>query len=119
MYGPLVMAYMGDNIYEKYVREYLIKKGISKVGELQETSLKYVSARSQKKHLERLINDNFLTEEELEIVKWGRNAKGTKSKTTDIITYRLATGLETLIGTLYFSKKEERITEIMNYILGE
>ena len=41
MHGPLVMAYMGDNIYEKYVREYLINKGITKVGELQNESLKY------------------------------------------------------------------------------
>ncbi len=119
MHNPLVMAYMGDNIYEKYVREYLINKGITKVGELQNESLKYVSAKSQRKHLERLINDNILNDEELEIVKWGRNAKGTKSKSTDIITYRLATGLEALIGTLYFDKKEDRIKTIMNYILGE
>ncbi len=119
MHGPLVMAYMGDNIYEKYVREYLINKGITKVGELQNESLNYVSAKSQRKHLERLMDNNFLTEEEIEIVKSGRNAKGTKSKSTDIITYRLATGLECLIGTLYFSKKEKRIEEIMKFILGE
>ena len=96
MHGPLVMAYMGDNIYEKYV-----------------------SAKSQRKHLERLIDNNYLTEEELEIVKWGRNAKGTKNRSTDIVTYRIATGLETLIGTLYFAKKIERIEEIMKFILGE
>ena len=119
MHGPLVMAYMGDNIYEKYVREYLINKGITKVGELQNESLKYVSAKSQRKHLERLIDNNFLTEEELEIVKWGRNAKGTKNRSTDIVTYRIATGLEALIGTLYFAKKIERIEEIMKFILGE
>ncbi len=119
MHGPLVMAYMGDNIYEKYVREYLINKGITKVGELQQESLKYVSAKSQRKHLERLIDNNFLTEEELEIVKWGRNAKGTKNKSTDIVTYRIATGLETLIGTLYFDNKIERIDKIMKFILGE
>ncbi len=119
MYGPLVCAYMGDTIYEMYVREYLVKKGITKVGELQQGSLSYVSANSQRRHLERLTNDNFLTEEELEIVKWGRNAKGTKSKSTDIITYRLATGLEALIGRLHFDNKDNRIKEIMNYILGE
>ena len=119
MHGPLVMAYMGDNIYEKYVREFLINKGISKVGELQQESLKYVSAKSQRKHFERLVNNNFLTEEELEIAKWGRNAKGTKNRSTDIVTYRIATGLETLIGTLYFNKNNRRIEEIMNFILGE
>ena len=55
----------------------------------------------------------------MEIVKWGRNAKGAKSKHADIVTYRLATGLETLIGKLYFDNKQERIKEIMNFILGE
>jgi len=117
--NPLVMAYMGDNIYEKYIREYLINQGISKIGELQSKSLDYVSAKSQRRHLERLIDNNFLTEEEIDIIKWGRNAKGHKSKTTDIITYRLSTGLEALIGKLYFEKKEDRIKEIMNFIIGE
>ncbi len=119
MYGPLVCAYMGDTIYEMFVREYLVKQGITKVGELQQKSLDYVSAKSQRKHLERLINDNILTNQELEIVKWGRNAKGTKSKSTDIITYRFATGLEALIGKLHFDNKDSRIKEIMKYILGE
>ena len=63
--------------------------------------------------------DNFLTEEELDIVKWGRNAKGAKTKHTDIVTYRLATGLEALIGKLYFAGKNERIKEIMDFIVGE
>lgn len=117
--SPLVLAYMGDTIYEQYVRERLIRQGIAKIGELQQKSLDYVSAKSQRKHLERLENNNFLTDEELEIVKWGRNAKGAKSKHADIVTYRLATGLETLIGKLYFDNKQERIEEIMNFILGE
>jgi ribonuclease-3 family protein len=116
---PLVMAYMGDTIYEQYVREYLIKQGITKIGELQHRSLDYVSAKSQRAHLERLEDANFLTEEELEIVKWGRNAKGAKTKHADIVTYRLATGLEALIGKLYFAGKNERIKEIMEFIIGE
>lgn len=119
MTNPLVMAYMGDTIYEDYVREYLINKGISKIGDLQKESLNYVSAKSQRGHLERLIDNKILTETEIDIVKWGRNAKGTKTKNADIVTYRMATGLEALIGCLYFEKKNERIKEIMNYILGE
>lgn len=117
--NPLVMAYMGDTIYEQYVRRFLILKGITKIGELQKLSLDYVSAKSQRMHLERLMNDNLLTEEELDIVKWGRNAKGAKTKHADIVTYRLATGLEALIGKLYFDNKNDRIEVIMNYILGE
>lgn len=118
-FNPLVLAYMGDTIYEQYVREYLIRSGLSKIGELQQKSLDYVSAKSQKKHLQRLEEANFLTESELDVIRWGRNAKGAKSKSTDIITYRLATGLETLIGKLYFDGNNDRIKEIMNYILGE
>ena len=117
--SPLVMAYMGDTVYEQYVREHMIRKGISKIGELQASSLEFVSARSQRKHLEILVNANFLTTEEIEIVKWGRNAKGAKTKRADIVTYRLATGLEALIGKLYFTNKKERIDEIMKFILGE
>ena len=118
MYNPLVMAYMGDTIYERYVREYLIKKGLCKIGDLQKESLNYVSAKSQRKHLERLENENFFTEEELEIIKWGRNAKGAKSKSADIVTYRLATGFEALIGKLYFDGNDKRIDEIMGAVLG-
>ena len=117
--NPLVMAYMGDTIYEQYVREFLIRKGLTKIGELQQRSLDYVSAKSQRRHLENLENNNFLSSEELEIVKWGRNAKGAKNKSTDIVTYRLATGLEALIGKLFFDGKHDRIKEIMNFILGD
>ena len=118
-FSPLVCAYMGDTIYEKHVREFLIRKGVCKIGDLQKESLNYVSAKSQRRHLERLENENFLLEEELEIVKWGRNAKGAKTKNADIVTYRLATGLEALIGRLYFDGKIERIKEIMDFIVGE
>lgn len=117
--NPLVMAYMGDTIYEQYIREYLIRSGFVKIGELQKKSLDYVSAKSQRMHLEALERAQFLTEEELDIVKWGRNAKGAKTKHADIVTYRLATGLETLIGKLYFDGKIDRIKEIMAFIVGE
>lgn len=117
--SPLVMAYMGDTVYECYVREFLIRQGLSKIGELQQRSLDFVSARSQRKHLERLMDSNFLTEKEIDIVKWGRNAKGAKTKNADIVTYRLATGLEALIGKLYFEGKNDRIKEIMDFVVGE
>lgn len=117
--NPLVMAYMGDTIYEQYIREYLIRSGLVKMGDLQKKSLDYVSAKSQRRHLEELEKRNFLTEEEIEIVKWGRNAKGAKTKHADIVTYRLSTGLEALIGKLYFDGKVDRIKEIMAFIVGE
>ena len=82
----LVMAYLGDAVYELFIREYLINKGICKVKDLQNESIKYVSAVSQRRILEELIDYNFLTDEEIEIVNRGRNASSHPSKTTDIIT---------------------------------
>lgn len=114
----LVMAYLGDAVYELFIREYLINKGICKVKDLQNESIKYVSAVSQRSILEKLIDDNFLTEEEIEIVNRGRNASSHPSKTTDIVTYKKATGLECLIGNLYNDNKE-RCYEILNRIVSE
>lgn len=114
----LVMAYLGDAVYELHIREHLINKGIANVKNLQQESLNYVSAKSQRRILEELINRDFLTEEEIDIVNRGRNASSHSSKTTDIITYKKATGLECLIGNLY-KKNIERCNEILNYITGE
>ena len=115
----ITLAYLGDAIYEVYVRDYLIKKGIAKVEELQKAAIKYVSAKSQSKILNFLIDGQILSEEEIDIVKRGRNYnRASHPKNTDIITYKLATGLECLIGYLYLDNNKERIDEIMNYILG-
>jgi len=114
----LVMAYLGDAVYELFIRDYLINKGICKVKDLQNESIKYVSAVSQRRILEQLIDDNFLTEEEIEIVNRGRNASSHPSKTTDIVTYKKATGLECLIGNLYKDNKD-RCYEILQRIVGE
>lgn len=116
MNNALTMAYIGDAVYEIYVREYLVNLGIVKVNELQKRSLNYVSANSQRRIVENLINSNILTEEEIEIFKWGRNAHGGKSKSTDIVTYRIATGFEALIGYLYMKNNHERINEIMKEV---
>ena len=68
MSNSLVLAYMGDAIYEVYVREYLISKDIAKVNELQKHAIKYVSAKGQKEYLEKMINESFFKEEELDII---------------------------------------------------
>ena len=115
----LVLAYLGDSIYEVYIRKYLVDKGIAKVKELQSESIKYVSAKSQSNYLKQLIDNNILNEEEINIVKCARNHKSNhKPKNCDIITYKNATGLEALIGYLYLDEKIDRIEEIINYILG-
>lgn len=115
--NSLALAYLGDSIYEIYVREYLIRKNIQKVNELQKEAVKYVSARGQYSYLKLMIDNSFLTEEELSIVNRARNHKShAQPKNTDIITYKHSTGLEALIGYLYLDNNKKRIDEIMNYI---
>ena len=116
----LVLAYMGDNVYEYYIRKYLINKGIADVNSLQSESIKYVSAKAQKEIIDKLINDNVLNEEELSVFKRARNHKGNRHpKNCDIVTYKYATGFEAVIGYLELSGNKNRIEEIMNIILGE
>lgn len=113
------LAYIGDAVYEVYVREYLIKMGIAKVEELQKEAVKYVSAKSQCKILSYLIDNNLLTESELDIVKRGRNYKrASHPKNTDIITYKMSSGFEAMVGYLYLNNDKDRLDLIMNYILG-
>lgn len=115
----LALAYLGDSVYEIYVREYLVKKGIEKVFELQKSATEYVSARGQDKYLKLLINNNILTDEELALVHRARNHKShAHPKNTDAGTYHNATGLEALIGYLFLIEDKNRINEIMNFILG-
>ena len=113
----LVYAYLGDAIYELYIRKFLISKNIPKVDLLQKESIKYVSAKAQASFLKKMIDNNFLSDEELDIVKRARNHKSHTSKSTDIVTYKHSTGLEALIGYLYLENSKNRIDEIMNYIM--
>lgn len=113
-----VLAFMGDAVYELYIREYLINKGFCKVNDLQKECVKYVSAERQCYFVERMIEDDFLSDNEIDVFKRGRNANSHSSRSTDIVTYKKSTGLESLIGYLYLNKNYERINEIMNYIVG-
>ena len=113
----ITLAYLGDAIYEVYIRENLIKKGIAKVEELTNIATKYVSAKGQAQILNHLIESQFLTEQELDIVRRGRNNKrSTHPKHTDIVTYKYSTGFEALIGYLYLNNQKDRLTEILNKI---
>lgn len=112
------MAFLGDAVYELYIREYLIDNNICNVNDLQKECTCYVSAERQAYFVQLMLNDNFLNEEEIDIYKRGRNASSHKSKSTDIVTYKKSTGLEALIGYLYKIKNYERIKEIMKFIVG-
>ena len=116
----LVLAYLGDTIYENYVRHYLINKGIGNVNDLQTASINYVSAKNQAKFLDELMNEDFFTEEEISVIKRARNYKSNSHpKNTDIITYKHATSLEAVIGYLDLINKKDRIDLLMGKILKE
>lgn len=115
----LVLAYLGDTIYENYVRRHLIENGIGNVNDLQTASISFVSAKAQAKFLTELVDKGFFSEEELAVIKRARNYKShSHPKNCDIVTYKHATGLEALIGYLELLKRKDRINEIMSFILG-
>ena len=118
--NSLVLAYLGDTIYENYVRRFLIAQGIAHVDRLQKEAVKFVSAKSQAHYLQKMIDKKILSEEEMAVVKRARNYKTTSHpKSCDIITYKYATGLEALIGYLDLSNQKNRVDEIMKFILEE
>lgn len=118
--NTLALAYLGDGVYELLIREYFIKKGINKVNNLQNKVINYVSANSQAKIINDIIDKGILSEEELNIIKKGRNAKVySHPKNTDILTYKWATALECLFGYLYIKQEKDRINNLINIILGE
>lgn len=115
----LVLAYLGDVIYENYVRHFLVESGISNVDSLQKESIKFVSAKAQAKFLQELIDRDFFCEDEMDVIKRARNYKGNRHpKNCDIVTYKYATGLEAVLGYLDILGRKERIKCIMNTILG-
>lgn len=115
-----VLAYIGDAIYELEIRKYLLSKNINNVNELQKEAVLYVSARAQANILNVLIEKSVLTDEEITIIKRARNYKpASKPKHSDIKTYKKATALEALFGTLYLNNDKIRIKEIMKEIIGD
>ena len=115
----LVLAFLGDSIYENYVRKHLVLRGIGNVNKLQVETINYVSAVNQSRFLKEMIDNNFFSEEELSVIKRARNYKTTSHpKNCDIVTYKYATGLEALIGYLDLKNNNERIDEIMNFIFN-
>ena len=117
-YNLLQLAFVGDAVYELEIRTYLINENIMKPKELKEKSLNFVSAVKQAYYLKKLIDNNFFEEEELEIIRRGRNTKlNSKPRNCDILTYHYATSFEVLLGYLFINNKETRIKEIITKII--
>lgn len=107
------LAFIGDAVFSLQVREFFVSKGIQKSNVLQRKTVELVSAKGQAKILKTLLDENLLSEEELEIVKRGRNTKShSVAKNADILTYRNATGFEALWGFLYLDNRYDRLKEL-------
>lgn len=116
--NALALAYMGDAVLEQRIREHLLLQGRVKPNTLHKEATKYVSAKAQSMIVYRMIEENYLSEEEQAVFRRGRNAKsGSMPKNTDIRTYRNSSGFEAVLGSLYLSKQHDRANEIIDYAI--
>ena len=114
--SPLVWAYIGDSVYEQYVRYYLVTNTKYKPHKLHIEATKFVKASAQAKILEQ-IEEN-LTEDEKEIVRRTRNTKNHHlPKNSNVQEYMYATAFEGLVGYLYLTKQKERLDTILKLAL--
>lgn len=112
MMSPLTWAYVGDCVYELYIRTNLVNKTNLKPHKLHIESIKYVKAQSQAKLLQQIMD--ILTDDEKDIVRRGRNAENHHlPKNCDVQDYMYSTAFEALIGYLYLTKQEDRLKEIL------
>ncbi len=116
----LVLAYLGDAIYENYIRKYVIRNFPSNPKILQQEAVKYVSAKAQAEAVIRMMHAKILTDDEVNIIRRARNHKmrNYTRKNCTMEEYRLATGLEAMIGYLDLVRQEERIVKLIDYIVG-
>lgn len=112
--SPLVLAFLGDAVFELMVRQKLVEKGNAPIGQLHRQSVEHVCAAAQAAGAHAI--QPFLTEEELAIYKRGRNTHNNTPKNTDPVQYRCATGLETLFGYLYLQERSNRAEELFSQI---
>ena len=111
--SPLTWAYIGDAVYELYIRERLVSKTKLKPNKLHIESIKYVKAAAQAESLKKI--SEILTEEENDIVRRTRNTKNHHlPKNADVNDYMYATAFEGLIGNLYLTGKLDRLRELLD-----
>ncbi len=110
---PLVWAYVGDCMYELYIRTYLVNSTNLKPHKLHIETIKYVKARAQADILKKI--EKYLTEEEQDIVRRTRNTQNHHlPKNASVQEYMYATAFEGLIGYLYLTKQEKRLKELLD-----
>lgn len=116
----IALAYLGDAAYEVYIRQHLLNKGISKPTKLQHIATHYVSAKAQAALIDLMKEDELLSDEEWSYFKRGRNANShTHAKNTSVMTYRISTGFEAVMGYLKLAGKEERLAGLAQWCIEQ
>ncbi|RSI24554.1 Mini-ribonuclease 3 [Streptococcus sanguinis] len=114
----IALAFEGDAVYSMYIRRHLIFQGLTKPNQLHREATKYVSAKAQANLIFLMLEEGILTEKEEDIYKRGRNANShTKAKNTDIVTYRMSTGFEAVMGYLHMTEAIERLEELIDWCI--
>ena len=114
----IALAFEGDAVYSMYIRRHLIFQGMTKPNQLHREATKYVSAKAQANLISLMLEEGILTEKEEDIYKRGRNANShTKAKNTDIVTYRMSTGFEAVMGYLHMTEAIERLEELIDWCI--
>ena len=112
----ITLAFEGDAVYSMYIRRHLIFQGLTKPNQLHREATKYVSAKAQANLISLMLEEGILTEKEEDIYKRGRNANShTKAKNADIVTYRMSTGFEAVMGYLHMTEEIERLEELIDW----
>lgn len=116
--SSVALAYVGDAVYELFIRNHLIQNGGVKPHKLHQQAVEYVSAPAQAIIVKRWLRDALLTKEEIAVVRRGRNAKThSVPKNISIEAYKYATAFEALIGYHYLNDNEERLNELLQFVI--
>ena len=117
-YNSIALAFLGDAVYERFIRERIVRHGSVGADKMHREAVRYVKAAAQE-HALRAMADS-LTEDEADVVRRARNHKITsKPRNADPLTYKMATAFEALLGYLYLTGQSGRIRELLPYLQGE
>ncbi|ESV55611.1 Mini-ribonuclease 3 [Streptococcus agalactiae LMG 14747] len=114
----IALAFEGDAVYSYYIRRHLIFTGQTKPNQLHRLATRYVSAKAQASLITAMLEAQLLTEKEEEIYRRGRNTNShTKAKNADVVTYRMSTGFEAVMGYLDMTDQTERLEELVAWCI--
>lgn len=116
----IALAFEGDAVYSYYIRKHLIFSGQTKPSQLHHMATRYVSAKAQASLVQKMLEAQLLTEKEEDIYRRGRNSHShTKAKNADVVTYRMSTGFEAVMGYLDMTDQKDRLETLINWCIQE